>query len=81
MVKNFEMRQPSIAAFALAFLVTVPSTVSVSVRTTWNVAEYDCKCSPEHGCWPSTAEWAALNTSVAGNLVADTPPGTVCYNT
>ncbi|KAK8030290.1 hypothetical protein PG990_000024 [Apiospora arundinis] len=69
------MRQPSIAAFALAFLVTVPSTVSVSVRTTWNGAEYDCKCSPEHGCWPSTAEWAALNTTVAGSLVADTPPG------
>ncbi|KAK6835171.1 isoamyl alcohol oxidase [Apiospora arundinis] len=75
------MRQPSIAAFALAFLVTVPSTVSVSVRTTWNGAEYDCKCSPEHGCWPSTAEWAALNTTVAGSLVADTPPGSVCYNT
>ena len=39
-----------------------------------------CKCYPGDPCWPSNAEWAALNRTVSGRLVRAIPPGAVCYD-
>lgn len=34
---------------------------------------------PEDSCWPSAAEWRALNSSVSGKLIADVQPAAPCY--
>lgn len=37
-----------------------------------------CKLLPSDPGWPSTAAWAALNTTVDGHLLHYIPPGAVC---
>ena len=36
-------------------------------------------CTPEDACWPSVAEWASLNSSVGGALIAVAPPLAPCF--
>ena len=36
-------------------------------------------CAPTDACWPSTAQWAALNVSVGGRLIAVAPPLISCF--
>lgn len=38
-----------------------------------------CRCQPGQACWPSEANWAALNASIDGNLVKVQPLGTPCH--
>lgn len=38
-----------------------------------------CHCLPGDACWPSSARWNALNTTVGGRLVATVPIGTPCH--
>ncbi|KXH56739.1 FAD binding domain-containing protein [Colletotrichum salicis] len=40
----------------------------------------DCKCFPGDSCWPATAQWDALNTTVGGNLIATVPLGAPCHD-
>ncbi|KAI0514660.1 FAD binding domain protein [Xylaria bambusicola] len=40
-----------------------------------------CRCFPGDDCWPSPANWAALNQSVHGALVATVPIGSPCHDT
>ncbi|EXF86169.1 Zinc finger E-box-binding homeobox 1 [Colletotrichum fioriniae] len=40
----------------------------------------DCKCFPGDACWPATAQWDALNTTVGGNLIATVPLGAPCHD-
>lgn len=35
--------------------------------------------SPSESCWPSGADWEALNRTIDGNLIKAVPPGSVCY--
>lgn len=44
------------------------------------IAAADCKCSPEEACWPSIDEWAQLNSTVEGRLVATVPLGEPCHD-
>ncbi|KAK2046618.1 FAD binding domain-containing protein [Colletotrichum somersetense] len=39
-----------------------------------------CRCLPGDDCWPSTSSWDALNSTVAGKLVATVPIGSVCHD-
>ncbi|KAF2638743.1 FAD-binding domain-containing protein [Massarina eburnea CBS 473.64] len=39
----------------------------------------DCKCTPNDSCWPSSTEWATLNTTLGGALIRGIPPASVCY--
>ena len=39
-----------------------------------------CRCYPGESCWPSPADWAALNSSVDGRLVAIVPLGSPCHD-
>ncbi|KAK2049429.1 FAD binding domain-containing protein [Colletotrichum somersetense] len=43
-------------------------------------AAADCKCFPGDSCWPATAQWDALNTTVGGNLIATVPLGSPCHD-
>ncbi|KAH7329441.1 FAD binding domain protein [Stachybotrys elegans] len=54
--------------------------VSLLVTSAWS-AKSDCKCTPHDPCWPSTSDFARLNESVSGRLIATTPPASVCYPT
>ena len=38
-----------------------------------------CKVTPSSPHWPSQADWAALNASVSGRLIAPKPLGGVCH--
>nr|WCO08190.1 RNase T2 protein [Pestalotiopsis microspora] len=38
-----------------------------------------CKCVPSESCWPSEADWAALNTTLQGRLLRTELPAAVCY--
>ncbi|GES57290.1 FAD-binding-domain-containing protein [Aspergillus terreus] len=60
----------------LAPLRLLGLTVAVLTPTqAWNI----CRCRIGEPCWPSQAEWRALNASVNGNLIAVRPVGDVCY--
>ncbi|KAH6689806.1 FAD binding domain-containing protein [Plectosphaerella plurivora] len=39
-----------------------------------------CRCLPGDACWPATAKWNALNSTVAGRLVATKPIGSPCHD-
>lgn len=41
---------------------------------------YQCKCYSDNACWPTGAEWTALNSTVGGALQLALPPGAVCHN-
>jgi hypothetical protein len=43
-------------------------------------ADSGCYCLPEDDCWPSPAQWDALNTTVYGRLIATVPVGSVCHD-
>lgn len=38
-----------------------------------------CKATPSSPGWPTPDQWASLNASVDGRLLAATPPGAVCH--
>jgi hypothetical protein len=44
------------------------------------VTGQECKCFPDEPCWPSLDEWAQLNNTVDGRLVATTPLGKQCHD-
>ena len=39
-----------------------------------------CRCRPADPCWPSAAEWQALNAILAGHLEAVRPVAAVCHD-
>jgi hypothetical protein len=39
-----------------------------------------CRCRPGEPCWPSASEWAALNTTLRGNLLKVRPVAHVCHD-
>ncbi|KAH7324398.1 putative isoamyl alcohol oxidase [Stachybotrys elegans] len=39
-----------------------------------------CKPIPGDSNWPSRCEWASLNATVGGRLIATVPQGSVCHN-
>lgn len=38
-----------------------------------------CRCRPWEPCWPSAADWHALNDSLQGSLVRIRPVASVCH--
>jgi len=45
-----------------------------------NGITYQCKCYSDNACWPTTADWIALNKTVNGALQVAIPPGAACHN-
>lgn len=39
-----------------------------------------CRCRPGESCWPSPSEWAALNTTLRGDLVEVRPIAHICHD-
>ncbi|CAG8285049.1 unnamed protein product [Penicillium nalgiovense] len=60
----------------MRFLSVLPvSLLAYSVAA----ASSQCKCAPSDPCWPSDADWSALNKTVSGRLIKTIPPAAVCY--
>ncbi|KAI1170396.1 FAD binding domain protein [Nemania sp. FL0916] len=66
-------------------MVTWTSTAAIIAAVAWRVltvsSDNQCRCFPGDECWPSRADWAALNQSVYGALVATVPIGSPCHDT
>ena len=80
------MRTLQAVVFALlssqiSLAVDAPSDYSgdSAPHVVYNGHEYKCKCYPGDSCYPSPTEWAKLNTTVDGNLLAALPPTAPCY--
>ena len=39
-----------------------------------------CRCMPGDSCWPKAQDWANLNSTVQGRLIAITPLGSPCHD-
>ena len=55
------------------FLATSVSVFAIRSNTT------SCRVLPGDADWPGTDEWAKLNTTVNGRLIATIPDGYVCH--
>lgn len=69
-----------------SLLVAFLAAINCAVATEWKgeVKEvdgvtYQCKCYSDNSCWPTTADWNALNTTVSGALQVALPPGAPCH--
>ncbi|OHW97961.1 FAD binding domain-containing protein [Colletotrichum incanum] len=74
-MKSFVL-QAALAGAALA----APNHRSFTGAAVVERAVDDCKCFPGDSCWPATAQWDALNTTVGGNLIATVPLGSPCHD-
>lgn len=63
---------------SVAAATLLGSAYGATLQTT-NAASH-CRCRPNDPCWPSQSQWASLNTSVSGHLIAVQPVAHVCHN-
>lgn len=61
---------------ATSLVLLLGSAHGAALQTT----NAQCRCRPNDPCWPSQSQWASLNASVNGNLVALRPVAHVCHN-
>ena len=54
--------------------------LTIFVATGVNALSFLCRCEPSQPCWPSASDWAALNSSINGNLFAIRPIAAVCHD-
>ncbi|KAI1288978.1 FAD binding domain protein [Xylaria venustula] len=47
----------------------------------WQPRGAQCRCFPGDECWPSAADWASLNQSAHGALIATVPIASPCHDT
>ena len=63
----------SLFAAALAFTFLPVSYPAASPQPS-------CRCLPGDTCWPKAQEWASLNSTVGGRLVATVPLAAPCHD-
>ncbi|CAD6904284.1 unnamed protein product [Tilletia controversa] len=66
----------SFAVAALALALAAPATEASTTSRPRAVNSY---CKPSQPCWPSAADFATLNKTVGGRLVAVKPMSIPCY--
>ncbi|KAH6641401.1 hypothetical protein F5144DRAFT_545454 [Chaetomium tenue] len=64
--------------FAAGLLAANALAIDVDVSVSVNLS--NCKCFPGDACWPSAHDWANLNQTVSGRLVATVPLGQACHD-
>lgn len=70
---------PLVAAAGL--LALAASAAAVPMFNSSSSSNSTCRCVPGDACWPSTADWSALNHTVGGRLIATVPLASVCHDT
>ncbi|KAH6888514.1 hypothetical protein B0T10DRAFT_441523 [Thelonectria olida] len=63
----------------VAFLL-LTTQLGVGVVVSAAQPKANCKCFPGDACWPSRKEWAHLNSTVGGRLIATVPLGAACHD-
>ncbi|OAA67716.1 FAD-binding, type 2 [Akanthomyces lecanii RCEF 1005] len=63
---------------SVAAATLLGSAYGAALQTT-NATSH-CRCRPSDPCWPSQSQWASLNASVSGRLIAVQPVAHVCHN-
>ncbi|KAJ5909252.1 hypothetical protein N7495_001934 [Penicillium taxi] len=56
-------------------------SISVLIVCSGSVNATFCRCQPYQPCWPTEAHWAALNSSIEGNLIPVKPLAYPCHDT
>ena len=64
---------PTMLTAALAFAFLPVSQAAVFPRSA-------CRCLPGDTCWPTAQNWANLNNTVGGRLVATVPLAAPCHD-
>ncbi|KAI0878187.1 FAD binding domain protein [Hypoxylon argillaceum] len=68
-----------------AQIVVWTSVTAIVAAIVWQflslLSGTQCRCFPGDECWPSPADWAALNHSVHGALIATVPLASPCHDT
>jgi hypothetical protein len=59
--------------------VTMKSTIFLGLVLPLVSAALECRVFPGDAAWPTPRDWAALNKTVSGRLVATVPIGAVCH--
>ena len=69
-----------------SLFIALLAAVSYAVAAKWkgevkqvNGTTYQCKCYSDNSCWPTHADWNALNNTVGGALQVAIPPGAPCH--
>ncbi|EGX94176.1 FAD/FMN-containing isoamyl alcohol oxidase MreA-like, putative [Cordyceps militaris CM01] len=62
----------------VSITVFLGAAYGATLQTRTNASQ--CRCKPSEPCWPSQNQWASLNASVSGNLVALQPVAHVCHD-
>jgi hypothetical protein len=57
------------------FLVVVVNVLAASA-----VHASSCKTYPGDAAWPSSVQWASLNSTINGRLISTIPIASVCHN-
>ena len=68
---QLSMRSPVLNVITIWFAVLHGATFATT---------RDCRCFPGDACWPTQAEWATLNNSVDGRLIATVPLASPCHD-
>lgn len=62
-----------------SFLAVAGLTAAAAAAAATNSSS-QCHVLPSDADWPSTTEWASLNTTVNGRLIATVPIGSPCHD-
>ncbi|ORY61468.1 uncharacterized protein BCR38DRAFT_347635 [Pseudomassariella vexata] len=60
--------------------LTVASALFTGAAATISTNTMSCMCFPGDTCWPSEVDWAGLNATVGGRLIATVPLGSPCHD-
>ena len=63
----------------MAFVSLLVLVAAIAVGTTSYGKKSRCRSIPGDVEWPSESDWAGLNQTVGGNLIATVPIGAVCH--
>ncbi|KAK8007804.1 polyketide synthase [Apiospora arundinis] len=73
------MKLPGLQLCVVALSTAATSSVARAFSPRDSVTSF-CKCFPGDACWPSDTEWASLNATVGGRLIATAPLGAPCHD-
>ncbi|KAI9170655.1 FAD-linked oxidoreductase ZEB1 [Paramyrothecium foliicola] len=70
----------SSVALLLAATFGIASSRPSSLALREEANDAACRCFPGDKCWPKQGDWAKLNATVGGRLVATVPLGSPCHD-
>ena len=69
-------KRVSLLGISLFAVLTVQNTLTPDI----NEQAVSCRCTPDQPCWPKDDDWAALNSTIEGNLATLKPLAYPCHS-